>query len=70
MKHKVRINANREEVIQGGQRTMRGRLLNWLLGVKTGVHVVTIGRSVQSVEIQELSEGGTHDVTGTNKVTG
>jgi hypothetical protein len=67
MKHKIRINARNEEVIQGGQRTIRERILTFLLGRKVGVHILTLGRSVESVEISEILEGGR---TNANKCTG
>ena len=64
LKHKVCINVGRADggknpVIKSGQRTMRSRILNFLLGGKVGVFVLTPGRSVEVVEIRELPEGGT-----------
>jgi hypothetical protein len=59
LKHKVRITVGEKNpVIQSGQRTLRARLLDWVFGVKTGVFVLTPGRSVETVEIMELPEGG------------
>jgi len=65
LKHKVCINVGRADgggktpVIKSGQRTMRSRILNFLLGGKVGVFVLTPGRSVEVVEIREMPEGGT-----------
>ena len=71
LKHKVRITVGEKHpVIQSGQRTLRGRILDFLFGVKTGVFVITPGRSVETVEIMELREGGTQDVTAKNQITG
>ena len=67
LKHKVYINVGSDgggkaPVIRSGQRTMRSRFLDFLLGGKIGVFVLTPGKSVQVVEIRELPEGGTQDV--------
>lgn len=70
MKHKIRINARQEEVIQGGQRTIRERILTLLFGKKVGIHVVTLGKSVESVEINEIPEGGKKDVNKRNETAG
>ena len=63
LKHKVRITVGMENpVIQSGQMTMRSRVLNFLLGANTGVFLLTPGKSVETVEIMELPEGGAiHD---------
>jgi len=63
LKHKVRINIGHKDgsktpVIQSGQRTIRSRLLNFLLGGKVGVLVLTPGATVETVEIRELPKGG------------
>ena len=63
LKHKVRINIGHKDgsttpVIQSGQRTIRSRLLNFLLGGKVGVLVLTPGATVETVEIRELPRGG------------
>ena len=63
MKHKVSISVSRpdkgtSEVIKSGSRTIRGKLLNLLFGEKVGVLVLTPGRTVDTVEIRELAEGG------------
>ena len=63
LKHKVCINVgaeggNKTPVLQSGQRTLRSRILNFLLGGKIGVFVLTPGRSVEVVEIRELPKGG------------
>ena len=53
LKHKVKITVSKDPVIQSGQRTIRGRLLNFLFGEKTGVFLLTPGKSVELVEIVE-----------------
>ncbi|MDR3093693.1 MAG: hypothetical protein LBU62_03485 [Bacteroidales bacterium] len=66
LKHKVRISVSRpesrpSEVIRSGSREVRSKLLNWLFGEKVGVFVLTPGRTVETVEIQEIQEGETPD---------
>ena len=63
LKHKIRIRVGRREreaseVIRSGSRTIRSRLLNFLFGESVGVFVLTPGRTVETVEIQELAAGG------------
>ena len=63
LKHKIRIRVGRRErgaseVIRSGSRTIRSRLLNLLFGESVGVFVLTPGRTVETVEIQELAVGG------------
>jgi len=67
LKHKVRISMGRtgpggSEIIRSGSRTIRSRLLNFLFGEKVGVFILTPGRSVETVEIHEIAEGGEHRV--------
>lgn len=59
LKHKVCINVGGTNgcnvpVLRGGQRTIRSRLVNFLLGGEIGVFVLTPGRSVELVEIRQL----------------
>jgi nitrite reductase/ring-hydroxylating ferredoxin subunit len=70
LKHKVRITVSDDPVINSGQRTIRSRLLNWIFGVKTGVFVLSPGKSVETVEILELQEGGTSNVARQKETTG
>lgn len=63
LKHKVTINVaksggEKNPVIQSSQKTIRSRLLNWLLGKNIDLLVVTPGDSVETVEIKEIKEGG------------
>lgn len=63
LKHKVTINVARpggenNPVIQSSERSIRSRFLNWLLGKKIDLLVVTPGESVETVEIKEIKEGG------------
>lgn len=65
LKHKVRISVSRpqrkSEVIRSGSREIRSKLLDFLFGEKVGVFVLTPGRTVETVEIRELPEGGDDD---------
>jgi hypothetical protein len=66
LKHKVCIGVSKQgektNVLKAGQKTMRNKLLDFMLGGKIGVFVLTPGASVESVEIREIQEGGlTHD---------
>ncbi|WP_416148926.1 hypothetical protein ACM26V_22075 [Salipaludibacillus sp. HK11] len=63
LKHKVIINVEkpgggRSSVIQSSKKTIRSKLLDWLLGKKVSLLVITHGDSVETVEIRELKEGG------------
>ena len=59
LKHKVSICITRsdvesQEILKGGSRSLRSRLLNLLFGNKMGVIVVTPGETVGAVEIKEI----------------
>ena len=63
VKHKVTINVaktwgEKNPVIQSSERSIRSRLLNWLLGKKIDLLVVTPGETVETVEIKEIKERG------------
>ncbi len=63
LKHKVTIsvakpNGHKAPVIESGQKTIRSRFLDFLLGKKVNLLVVTPGDSVEAVEIKEIREGG------------
>jgi hypothetical protein len=64
LKHKVSISVGRREngVIRSGSRTMRSKLLKLLFGEKVGVFVLTPGKTVKTVEIREMAEGGDDNV--------
>lgn len=72
LKHKVRINITRPDgrkdaILRGGSRSIRSKLLNYLLGEKMNVLVISPGDSVQTVEIKELDEkGGGANEPGSN----
>ncbi len=65
MKHKISIRVGRSveapEIIKSASRTICGKLLSLLFGEKVGVLVLTPGKSVETVEIHELPEGGDSD---------
>jgi len=70
LKHKVRITVCDDPVINSGQRTIRSRILDWVFGVKTGVFVLTPGKSVETVEIYELPEGDASNDARNKEETG
>lgn len=61
MKHKVKISVSnggrKTQVLSGRRIRLPMRLLRWLLGDFCEILVLTPGKTVQSVEIQEVSEG-------------
>ena len=63
LKHKVTINVakpggEKNPVIQSSERSIRSRFLNWFLGKKIDLFVVTPGETVETVEIREIKERG------------
>ena len=59
LKHKIRLNITRpdgiqEEVLNGGEKTIRNRFLSRLLGNQIGVLVLSPGKSVETIEIREI----------------
>jgi hypothetical protein len=63
VKHKVTINVakpggEKNPVIQSSERSIRSRFLNWFLGKKIDLFVVTPGETVETVEIREIKERG------------
>lgn len=61
MKHKVKIavsnGGKKTQVLTSGIIKLLMRLLRWLLGDFCEVLVLTPGKTVQGVEIQEVAEG-------------
>lgn len=62
MKHKVKIavsnGGKKTQVLTSGSIRLPKRLLRWLLGDFCEILVLTPGKTVQGVEIQEVTEGG------------
>lgn len=60
MKHMVKIavsdNGQKTQVLAGGSIKLPKRLLRWLLGDFCEILVLTPGKTVQGVEIQEVAE--------------
>ena len=60
MKHMVKIavsdNGKKTQVLAGGSIKLPKRLLRWLLGDFCEILVLTPGKTVQGVEIQEVAE--------------
>ena len=59
-RHRIRVNitnpgGRREAVLRGGSGRVRRRLLDFLLGEKTDVFVISPGSSVRTVEIHETA---------------
>ena len=61
MKHKVKIavsnGGTKTQVLTSGSIRLPMRLLRWLLGDFCEILVLTPGKTVQGVEIQEVFEG-------------
>ena len=61
MKHKVKIavsnGGKKTQVLTSGSIRLPMRLLRWLLGDFCEILVMTPGKTVQGVEIQEVTEG-------------
>ena len=61
MKHKVKIavssGGKKTQVLTSGSIRLPMRLLRWLLGDFCEILVLTPGKTVQGVEIQEVTEG-------------
>jgi len=61
MKHKVKIavsnGGKKTQVLAGRSIRLSKRLLRWLLGDFCEILVLTPGKTVQGVEIQEVAEG-------------
>lgn len=64
IKHKVIINVaddtgNNVEVLRGGQLTLPQKIIKFLFGDYRQVFLIDPGKSVQSVDVKEVKEGGT-----------
>lgn len=61
MKHKVKIavsnGGKKTQVLTSGSIRLPMRLLRWLLGDFCEILVLTPGKTVQGVEIQQVTEG-------------
>ncbi|WP_462367632.1 hypothetical protein [Ruminococcus callidus] len=61
MKHKVKIavsnGGKKTQMLTSGSIRLPMRLLRWLLGDFCEILVLTPGKTVQGVEIQEVTEG-------------
>lgn len=66
IKHKVIINVtdangNNVEVLRGGQLTLPQKIIKFLFGDYRQVFLLDPGKSVQSVDVKEVKEGGSTD---------
>ncbi len=62
-KHKVTINVTnpydrRKSVVRSKKRSIRSKVLDFILGEQVGLLVVAPGECVKTVEIHEMKEGG------------
>ena len=63
IKHKVTINVtdetgNNVKVLRGGQLTLPQKIIKFLFGDYRQVFLLDPGKSVQSVDVKEIKEGG------------
>ena len=66
IKHKVIINVSdgtgeNVEVLRGGQLTLPQKIIKFLFGDYRQVFLLDVGKSVQSVDVKEVKEGGSTD---------
>ena len=66
IKHKVIINVSdgtgeNVEVLRGGQLTLPQKIIKFLFGDYRQVFLLDPGKSVQSVDVKEVKEGGSTD---------
>lgn len=64
IKHKVIINVtdetgNNVKILRGGQLTLPQKIIKFLFGDYRQVFLLAPGKSVQSVDVKEVKEGGT-----------
>lgn len=63
MKHKVIINiaddnGDKKMVLCGAQKWLPRKLIKWLFGEYTQVYLLAPGKTVESVDVKEIMEGG------------
>ena len=63
IKHKVIINVtdengNKKKVLRGGELTLPQKIIKFLFGDYRQVYLLDPGKSVKSVDIKEIKEGG------------
>ena len=63
IKHKVIINVtdengNKKKVLRGGELTLPHKIIKFLFGDYRQVYLLDPGKSVKSVDIKEIKEGG------------
>lgn len=61
LKHRVRVQltdteGNKETVIQGGIRNLPRKIAQWLFGENMEILVLTLGQSIELVEIHEVKK--------------
>jgi len=66
IKHKVTINVTDEKgdtdkVLRGGELTLPQKIIKFLFGDFRQVYLLDPGKSVKSVDIKEIKEGGSTD---------
>lgn len=65
VKHKVTINVSDESgrkstVLRGADMKLPARIIRFLFGDFTQVYLLKPGQTVESVDVREIKEGGTH----------
>lgn len=63
LKHKITINVTdpngkKATVLKGADRKLPSRIVRFLFGEFTQVYLLAPGQSVESVDVQEVMEGG------------
>lgn len=63
MKHKVIINVtddkgDKTRVLRGAQMHLPRKIIEWLFGEYTQVYLLAPGKTVESVDVKEIMEGG------------
>lgn len=65
LKHKIVINVSdpmgrRSTVLRGADMKLPARIVRFLFGEFTQVYLLKPGQTVESVDVREIKEGGTH----------
>lgn len=72
IKHKVTINVSdasgkKSTVLRGAHRKLPARIVRFLFGDFTQVYLLQPGKTVESVDVREIKEGGTrHEQSHSN----
>ena len=69
LKHKITINVSdpsgrKANVLRGADMKLPARIVRFLFGDFTQVYLLKPGQTVESVDVREIKEGGTHHEQG------